>query len=155
MESKDFKVLNVLMCCFGCFSPDFSPGMPRRRIQSFELLPAIQRNPRVQVKFFWSVHLGPDMEKIKQLLECSNHQNTLGNIGNAVKVLVGTQSTRDNVRHWKKARLTGDVHIQVPFPRLIYLSINKLRIDYTPFFIIALKKCSIAGIEIASFQENT
>ena len=99
MESKDFKMLNVLMCCFGCFSPDFSPEMPRRRIQSFELIPAIQRNPRVQVKFFWSVHLGPDMEKIKQLLECSNHQNTLGNIGNAVKVLVGTQSTRDNVRH--------------------------------------------------------
>ena len=52
MKSKD---------CFGrgYFSPDFSPGIPRRRIESFEVLPAIQRNPRVQVKFvlvrsFWS-----------------------------------------------------------------------------------------------------
>ena len=52
MKSKD--------CCGrGYFSPDFSPGIPRRRIDSFEVLPAIQRNPRVQVKFvlvrsFWS-----------------------------------------------------------------------------------------------------
>ena len=52
MKSKD---------CFGrgYFSPDFSPGIPRRRIESFEVLPAIQPNPRVQVKFvlvrsFWS-----------------------------------------------------------------------------------------------------
>ena len=102
MESKD---------CSGCgyFSPDFSPGMPRRRIESFEVLPAIQRNPRVQVKFVLVRSFGPDMEKIKQLLECSKHRNTFGNIGNAVKVLVGTQKTRDNVRQWKKARLTKDV----------------------------------------------
>ena len=52
MKSKD--------CCGrGYFSPDFSPGIPRRRIDSFEVLPAIQPNPRVQVKFilvrsFWS-----------------------------------------------------------------------------------------------------
>ena len=51
MKSKD--------CCGrGYFSPDFSPGIPRRRIDSFEVLPAIQPNPRVQVKFvlvrsFW------------------------------------------------------------------------------------------------------
>ena len=52
-----------------------------------------------KLSLFWSGHLGPDTEKIKQLLECSKHRNTLGNIGNALKVLVGTQSTRDNVRH--------------------------------------------------------
>ena len=68
MESKDFKVLNVLMCCFGCFSPDFSPGMPRRRIQSFELLPALQRNPRVQVKFFLVRSFGPRYGKIKTII---------------------------------------------------------------------------------------
>ena len=78
------------------FSPDFSPGMPRRRIESFEVLPAIQRNLRVSL--FWSGHLGPDMEKIEQLLECAKHRNIFGNIGNAAKVLVGTQSTRENVR---------------------------------------------------------
>ena len=52
MKSKD--------CCGrGNFSPDLSPGIPRRRIDSFEAQPAIQPNPRVQVKFvlvrsFWS-----------------------------------------------------------------------------------------------------
>ena len=44
MESKDWSG-------FGYFSPDFSPGIPGRRIKSFEVLPAIQRNPRVQVNF--------------------------------------------------------------------------------------------------------
>ena len=44
MESKDWSG-------FGYFSPDFSPGIPGRRIKSFEALPAIQRNPRVQVNF--------------------------------------------------------------------------------------------------------
>ena len=51
-----------------------------------------------KLSLFWFGHLGPDMEQIKQLLECSKHRNTFGNIGNAVKVLVGTQKTRDNVR---------------------------------------------------------
>ena len=51
-----------------------------------------------KLSLFWFGHLGPDMEKIKQLLECSKHRNTFGNIGNEVKVLVGTQKTRDNVR---------------------------------------------------------
>ena len=37
------------------------------------------------------------------------HPSTLGNIGNAVKVLVNSHSMRENVRQWKKARLTGDV----------------------------------------------
>ena len=41
MESKNWSG-------FGYLSPDFSPGMPRRRIEFFEVLPAIQRNPRLQ-----------------------------------------------------------------------------------------------------------
>ena len=44
MESKDWSG-------FGYFSPHFSPGMPERRIESFEVLSAIQRNPRLQVNF--------------------------------------------------------------------------------------------------------
>ena len=44
MESKDWSG-------FGYFSADFSPGMPGRRIESFEVLSAIQRNPRLQVSF--------------------------------------------------------------------------------------------------------
>ena len=51
-----------------------------------------------KLSLFWSGHLGADTEKIKQLLECSKHRNIFGNIGNAVKVLVGTQSARENVR---------------------------------------------------------
>ena len=44
MESKDWSG-------FGYFSPDFSPGILGRRTKSFEVLPAIQRNPRVEVNF--------------------------------------------------------------------------------------------------------
>ena len=51
-----------------------------------------------KLTLFSSGQLGPDMEKIKQFLECSKHRKIFGNIGNAVKVLVGTQSTRENVR---------------------------------------------------------
>ena len=36
---------------FGYLSPDFSPGMQGRRIELFEVLSAIQRNPRLQVNF--------------------------------------------------------------------------------------------------------
>ena len=49
-----------------------------------------------KLSLFWSGHFGPDIEKIKQLSKCFTHRNTFGNIGNAVKVLVGTQSTREN-----------------------------------------------------------
>ena len=51
MERKD---------CSDCgyFSPDFCRGMPGGRIESFEVITALQRNPRVQGKFvsfrsFW------------------------------------------------------------------------------------------------------
>ena len=39
--------------CSGCeyFSPDLCRRMPGRRIESFEVLPSIQRNPEVQVYF--------------------------------------------------------------------------------------------------------
>ena len=48
---------------------------------------------------FRSGHFDHDiMEKIQQLLVCSKHPNTLRNIGNAVKVLVNSHSTRENVR---------------------------------------------------------
>ena len=44
MESKDWSG-------FGYLSPDFSPGMPGRRIELFEVQPAIQRNPCLPVNF--------------------------------------------------------------------------------------------------------
>ena len=44
MESKDWSG-------FGYFSPDFSPGMLGRRIESFEVLSAIHRNRQLQVNF--------------------------------------------------------------------------------------------------------
>ena len=48
---------------------------------------------------FRSGHFDHDiMEKIQQLLVCSKHPNTLRNIGNAVKVLVNSHSTRENVK---------------------------------------------------------
>ena len=49
---------------FGYFNPDFSPGMPERRIESLEVLSAIRRNPRLQVNFLSrSGHFDHDMEK--------------------------------------------------------------------------------------------
>ena len=38
------------------------------------------------------------MEQIKQLLACSKHPNTEGNIGNAVNLLIDTRNKRENVR---------------------------------------------------------
>ena len=61
MKSKDFFGR-------GYFSPDFSPGIPRRRIESFEVLPAIQRNPRVQVKFVLVRSFGPRYGKNKTVI---------------------------------------------------------------------------------------
>ena len=58
---------------------------------------------------FRSGHFDHDMEKIWQLLVYSKHPNTLRNIGNAVKVLVNSHSTREYMRQWKKARLIEDV----------------------------------------------
>ena len=56
MESKD---------CSSCvyFSSDFSPGMPGRRIESFGLLPAIQRSPQKNLILFRSDHSSLEMEK--------------------------------------------------------------------------------------------
>ena len=61
MASKD---------CGGCgyFSLDFSPGIPRRHIESFEMLPAIQRNLRVQVKFILIWSFGPRYGKNKTVI---------------------------------------------------------------------------------------
>ena len=44
MECKDWSG-------FGYFNLDFSPGMLGRRMESFGVLSAIQRNPRLQVNF--------------------------------------------------------------------------------------------------------
>ena len=44
MESKDWSG-------FGYLSPDFSLRMPGRHVELFEVLSAIQRNPRLQVNF--------------------------------------------------------------------------------------------------------
>ena len=87
MKSKDWSG-------FGYFSPHFSPGMPERRIESLEVLSAIQRNLDYKLILFRSGHFDHDMEK--KLLVCSKHPNTLRNIGNAVKVLVNSHSTRKN-----------------------------------------------------------
>ena len=99
LAKPNLVTLNLFKCLPDLWkAPDFSFGMPGRRIESYEVLPAIQRNPRVQVIFvsFWS--FWPRHEKLKQLLVCSKHPNTLGNIGNTVKILVATKSTRENVR---------------------------------------------------------
>ncbi|RMX47583.1 hypothetical protein pdam_00018998 [Pocillopora damicornis] len=53
MERKD---------CSDCgyFSPDFCRGMPGGRIESFEVITALQRNPRVQALIGIHIRLHPD-----------------------------------------------------------------------------------------------
>ena len=85
-----------------------------------------QLSSEVQVKFVLVRSFWPRYGKKKQLSECFKHRNTFGNIGNAVKVLVGTQNTRENLRPWTKARLTGDffevfgIIVVVGITRVIY-----------------------------------
>ena len=72
-----------------------------KRILKMQALKYYQLSSQIleyKLSLFWSGHFGPDMEKIKQLSKCFSHRNTFRNIGNVVKVLVGTQSTRENVR---------------------------------------------------------
>ena len=46
-------------------------------------------------------YFSPDLEKIKQLVVCSKHQNTWEDTGNVVKVFFSIQSKMKNVRQWK------------------------------------------------------
>ena len=48
----------------------------------------------------------PDLEKIKQLLVCSKHQNTWEDTGNVVKVFFSIQSKKKNVRQWKETKFS-------------------------------------------------
>ena len=48
----------------------------------------------------------PDLEKIKQLLVCSKHQNTWEDTGNVVKVFFSIQSKKKNVRQWKETEFS-------------------------------------------------
>ena len=56
----------------------------------------------------WSVfgYFSPDLEKIKQLLVCSKHQNTWEDTGNVVKVFFSIQSKMKNLRQWKETEFS-------------------------------------------------
>ena len=51
-------------------------------------------------------YLSPDLEKIKQLLVCSKHQNTWEDAENVVKVFFSIQSKMKNVRQWKETEFS-------------------------------------------------
>ena len=51
-------------------------------------------------------YFSPDLEKIKQLLVCSKHQNTWEDTGNVVKVFFSIQSKMKNVRQWKETEFS-------------------------------------------------
>ena len=51
-------------------------------------------------------YFSPDLEKIKQLVVCSKHQNTLKDTGNVVKVFFSIQSKKKNVRQWKETEFS-------------------------------------------------
>ena len=47
-----------------------------------------------------------DLEKIKQLVVFSKHQNTWEDTGNVVKVFFSIQSKKKNVRRWKETEFS-------------------------------------------------
>ena len=51
-------------------------------------------------------YFSPDLEKIKQLVVCSKHQNTWEDTGNVVKVFFSIQSKKKNVRQWKETEFS-------------------------------------------------
>ena len=51
-------------------------------------------------------YFSPDLEKIKQLVVCSKHQNTWEDTGNVVKVFFSIQSKKKNVRQWKETKFS-------------------------------------------------
>ena len=51
-------------------------------------------------------YFSPDLEKIKQLLVCSKHQNTWEDTGNVVKLFFSIQSKMKNVRQWKETEFS-------------------------------------------------
>ena len=51
-------------------------------------------------------YFSPDLEKIKQLLVCSKHQNTWEDTGNVVKVFFSIQSKMKNLRQWKETEFS-------------------------------------------------
>ena len=51
-------------------------------------------------------YFSPDLEKIKQLVVCSKHQNTWEDTGNVVKVFFSIQSKKKNVRQRKETEFS-------------------------------------------------
>ena len=74
----------------------------------------------------WSAfgYFSPDLEKIKQLLVCSKHQNTWEDTGNVVKVFFSIQSKKKNVRQWKETEFSTPFVVKVATSLLL----NSLKI---------------------------
>ena len=70
-----------------------------------------------------------DLEKIKQLLVCSKHQNTWEDTGNVVKVFFSIQSKKKNVRQWKETEFS------TPF---VVKSCHQLVIELTKIYLEGL-----------------
>ena len=51
-------------------------------------------------------YFSPDLEKIKQLVVCSKHQNAWEDTANVVKVFFSIQSKKKNVRQRKKTEFS-------------------------------------------------
>ena len=70
-----------------------------------------------------------DLEKIKQLLVCSKHQNTWEDTGNVIKVFFSIQSKKKNVRQWKGTEFS------TPF---VVKSCHQLVIELTKIYLEGL-----------------
>ena len=104
---------NVPLCHTTCFAGSTSWNQVRIRNLLMDWI-ILHFNENFTFKMFiwlieskvWSGfgYFTPDLEKIKQLLVCSKHQNTWDDTGNVVKVFFSIQSKKKNVRQWKETK---------------------------------------------------
>ena len=70
-------------------------------------------------------YFSPDLEKIKQLLVCSKHQNTWEDAWNVVKVFFSTQGKKKNVRQWKETEFSTPFVVKAATKKLLVIKLTK------------------------------
>ena len=76
-------------------------------------------------------YFSPDLEKIKQLVVCSKHQNTWEDTGNVVKVFFSIQSKKKNVRQWKETEFSTPFVVKAATSLLL----NSLKLEGINFLL--------------------
>ena len=95
-------------------------------------------------------YFSPDLEKIKQLVVCSKHQNTWEDTGNVVKVFFSIQSKKKNVRQWKETEFSTPFVVKAATSLLL----NSLKFSWKALtsFMLPDYNCNSENFENISGQ---